>query len=245
MKFISLSQYPGRTGEYYYNNMFKLMNIDAEYTALACTDIKQSIAAAIKQGVRGISISMPYKQQVIPLLDNVGPGVSLYNSCNTIVNNEQGLTGFNCDISGMEHVVKSILRSEKINILGSGAMAHMFTTYLTNMGYNNLNLCSRKSDTWLSRFSASEVIINATGMGTISEESPFAPGQLNPSTRLVIDLAIKPNDLQRQCQDMAIKYISGREFYQHQFMTQFYVYTGQKVEAAQYETLEKQQYESV
>jgi shikimate dehydrogenase len=245
MKFISLSQYPGRTGEYYYNNMFKLMNIDAEYTAQACNNLEESIEQAVLKGVKGISISMPYKKSVIPRLTGRSSTVSLYSSCNTIVNDSGYLTGYNTDLKGVEHVTKSILRSEKINILGSGAMAHMFTTYLLGSGYNNLNISSRKTNSWQSRFTASDIIINATGMGTISEESPFALGQMNPSTRLVIDLAIKPNDLQRQCQNKGIKYVSGREFYRQQFYEQFFIYTGKKVDPLLYETLEKQQYESV
>jgi shikimate dehydrogenase len=244
MKFISLSQYPGRTGEYYYNNMFKLMNIDAEYTAQASSNIKESIQQAQKQGVNGISISMPFKQQVIPLLNHQTANVEIYNSCNTIVNKDNFLTGYNADLAGVEHVTKSILRSEKINILGSGAIASMFVKYLEGSEYHNLNLYSRTTMNWQFRNNPADVIINCTALGTSTADSPFEQGQLNPKTRLVIDMAIKENTLKQQCQDLGIKYVTGSEFYRHQFMTQFYIYTGKKVEAALYETLEKQ-YESI
>ena len=244
-KFISLSQYPGKTGLYFYTEFFKHYDIDATYTPLACADVEQSIRQAIEQGVNGISISMPFKKSVISLLDKRHPYVDLYNSCNTI-KIDQGITrGYNADFAGVESVCKEIKQGDKITILGAGAIGAMFVKYLEEQHYENLNLCTRTTETWVNRYSYSDVIINCTALGTSSYDSPYKIGQIPPAARVVIDLAIKDNELQEQCKIARIKYVSGREFYRSQFLKQFEIYTGIKSSEQVYNEIESKQYETV
>ena len=244
-KFISLSQYPGKTGEYFYTEFFKHYNIDATYTPLACADVEQSIKDAIEDGVSGISISMPFKRAVTPLLNNRHPYVDLYNSCNTI-KIDKGIThGYNADLAGVEHVCKYINKTDKITILGAGAIGSMFIKYLEEEYYGNLNVCARNLGTWNERYKPANIIINCTALGTISDESPYMLGQIPPDTRLVIDLAIKNNEFKQQCQNYNIKYVSGREFYRSQFLKQFEIYTGIKSSIDVYNEIESKQYETI
>ena len=244
-KFISLSQYPGKTGEYFYTEFFKHYNIDATYTPLACADVEQSIKDAIEDSVSGISISMPFKRAVTPLLNNRHPYVDLYNSCNTI-KIDKGIThGYNADLAGVEHVCKYINKTDKITILGAGAIGSMFIKYLEEEYYGNLNVCARNLSTWNERYKTANIIINCTALGTISDESPYMLGQIPPDTRLVIDLAIKNNEFKQQCQNYNIKYVSGREFYRSQFLKQFEIYTGIKSSKELYNEIESRQYETI
>lgn len=237
-KFISLSQYPGKTGEYFYTEFFKHYNIDATYTPLACDNVEQSIKDAIEAGVSGISISMPFKRAVMPLLNKRHPYVDLYNSCNTI-KIDKGIThGYNADLAGVEHVCKYINKTDKITILGAGAIGSMFIKYLEEEYYGNLNVCARNLGTWNERYKPANIIINCTALGTISDESPYMLGQIPPDTRLVIDLAIKNNEFKQQCQNYNIKYVSGREFYRSQFLKQFEIYTGIKSSEGLYNEIE-------
>lgn len=244
-KFISLSQYPGKTGEYFYTEFFKHYDIDATYTPLASADVEKSIQQAIQEGVSGISISMPFKRAVIPLLNHRHPYVDLYNSCNTIKIN-QGITqGYNADIAGVESVCKEIQQGDKITILGAGAIGSMFVKYLEEQHYENLNVCTREAGTWNNRYGYSDVVINCTALGTSIYESPYKIGQIPPAARVVIDLAIKDNELQEQCKIARVKYISGREFYRSQFLKQFEIYTGIKPSEQVYNEIESKQYETV
>jgi shikimate 5-dehydrogenase len=244
-KFISLSQYPGKTGQYFYTEFFKHYDIDATYTPLACADVEQSIRQAIEQGVNGISISMPFKNSVISLLDKRHPYVDMYNSCNTIKIDKGISYGYNADLAGVESVCKEIKQGDKITILGGGAIGGMFVKYLEEQHYENLNLCTRTTGTWNNRYSYSDVVINCTAMGTSSYDSPYKIGQIPPAARVVIDLAIKDNELQEQCKIARIKYVSGREFYRSQFLKQFEIYTGIKSSEQVYNEIESKQYETV
>jgi shikimate dehydrogenase len=244
-KFISLSQYPGTTGQYFYTEFFKHYNIDATYTPLACADIEQSIKQAVNDGVSGISISMPFKRVVIPMLNKTHPYVNLYNSCNTI-KIDKGIThGYNADFAGVEYVCKEIQQNDKITILGGGAMASMFIKYLEEQHYGNLNVCTKSTGTWNNRYGYSDVVINCTALGTSTFESPYKIGQMPPAARVVIDLAIKDNELQQQCKIARVKYISGREFYRSQFLKQFEIYTGIKPAEHVYNEIESRQYETI
>jgi shikimate 5-dehydrogenase len=244
-KFISLSQYPGKTGEYFYTEFFKHYNIDATYTPLACNNDEQSVRQAIKDGVGGISISMPFKKSVIPLLNKRHPYVDLYNSCNTI-KIDQGITyGYNTDFAGVESVCKEIQQGDKITILGAGAIGSMFVKYLEEQHYGNINVCARSLGTWNNRYTYADIIINCTALGTSTKDSPYLLGQIPPKARLIIDLAINDNELKQQCQNYSIKYISGREFYRAQFLKQFEIYTGIRTTKQLYNEIESRRYETV
>lgn len=244
-KFISLSQYPGTTGKYFYTEFFKHYNIDATYEPRACFDIKQSIDQALVEGIDGISISMPFKQQAIKHVNQRHAYVELYNSCNTIKMVKDMSIGFNADLAGVEYVCQQINKNDKITILGAGAMGSMFAKYLEEEHYGNLNICARSLGTWNNRYGYSDVIINCTALGTSTDESPYKLGQIPPNTKLVIDLAIKDNEFKQQCKNYNIKYISGREFYRSQFLKQFEIYTGIKPSIDVYNEIESRQYETV
>jgi len=244
-KFISLSKFPGKTGQYFYTEFFKHYNIDATYEPLACTNIEQAITQAVDNGVSGISVSMPFKQSIIPYLNKKHPYVALYNSCNTITINKGQTHGYNADLAGVEYVCKYINKNDKITILGAGAIGSMFVKYLEEEHYENLNVCARNLSTWNERYKSADIIINCTALGTSTEESPYMLGQIPPNARLVIDLAIKDNEFKQQCQNYSIKYVSGREFYRSQFLKQFEIYTGIKPSEQVYDEIESKQYETI
>jgi shikimate 5-dehydrogenase len=235
-QFVSFSKHPSNNGKYFYTNFFKLHNINAEYHPLAATEdnIHDMIKHAVSQGVTGISISMPFKQQVLTILDYAETDVIKYNSCNTIVVVDNKLHGYNTDIRG---VIKtcSYINSSSVDILGDGAMAGMYYKYLLDEN-NTINMYSRKLKNWDRRNSSTgEVVINCTGVGTINDESPLDTLE---NRKLVIDLAIKEKELYKQCFQKGIKYISGMEFYKHQFFTQYKLYTGTEVSSSDFDQIE-------
>lgn len=244
-KYISLSRYPGKTGTYFYNKFFEHYNIDAVYEAKSCDNIEQAICEAVNDSVSGVSVSMPFKQAVIPLLTKVDDSVAMYNSCNTITINDEITQGYNADISGVEYACNNIDSGHRITVLGAGAVGSMFIKYLKENNYSNINVCARSSGTWEKRFVPADVVINCTALGTSDYESPYRLGQLHPDVKLVIDLAIKDNEFKKQCLAKGIKYMSGREFYKAQFLNQFNVYTGIIPDTDLYDQFERKFYETI
>lgn len=242
-KFISLSKYPGRTGQYFYTKFFEHYGIDASYESKGTDNLAISINYALEEGINGISISMPYKKQIIPYLDNVSSYVEIYQSCNTVTIEDRKLTGYNSDISGVEWACKHINRNDQITVLGNGAMASMFVKCLEEDYYGQLKIAARNFETWDNKDQPATVIINATALGTSTTSSPYET--LPKDVRLVIDLAIKDNDLKQQCLAAGVKYLSGMDFYKQQFLTQFKIYTGITADGDLFDKFERQQYETV
>lgn len=230
-KFISLSQYPGKTGQHYYTKFFQKYNLPYFYEPIGTTNVKSSIDYALHENVAGISISMPFKKSVIEYLDNASQEVIDYSSCNTILIQNNKLIGHNADYYGALHAISYIKQYDHVAILGNGSMANMFYKMLKEY---NVKIISRSLNNWNTRFDNFDVYINCTSLGTITSESPF---NSLPKCRLVIDLALKENQLFNQCNEIGTKYLSGLEFYKHQFINQFKIYTGLNINAKEFDNI--------
>ena len=85
---ISLAARPSNIGTRFHNYLYDLLNLDFIYKAFTTTDIVAAIGGVRALGIRGCSVSMPFKQDVIPLVDNVEPSAEAINAVNTIVNDD-------------------------------------------------------------------------------------------------------------------------------------------------------------
>jgi shikimate dehydrogenase len=223
-RYVSLSQYPGTQGQYFYTNFFKLYHIDADYTPLCATPetLVSQVQCARDQGVSGISVSMPFKKSIIALLDNATDEVTEYQSCNTVVIQNGKLYGHNADLNAVQDICGRI-KYPTISILGNGSIGTMFVQFLSKQNRFEVNVYSPSLGNWGSRHTESDVIINCTALGTIDSTSPL---DWLGSAKMIIDLAVKPGQLYKQAESMGIDYISGQYFYKNQFMKQFWLYTG-------------------
>lgn len=233
-KFISLARSPGKTGQYFYNSFFNYYKINATYEPFKTDNLTQSILDAVSDGVEGVSITMPFKKAIIPLLDNSDNLVSVYQSCNTVKIIDGKLYGYNCDIEGVIHVSQNIKVDDRISILGDGAIGSMFAKYLES--YNHKVYV--RSNNWDDRIAETNVVINCTPCGT-----PYS--SLPVGTRLVIDMSVTKNYLEEQCSISNIRYVSGREFYKCQFLRQFEIYTGIKPLSEVYDIFAEKFHQSI
>jgi len=237
-KFYSVSKYPGTQGQYFYNSLFKLTSFDASYTPLKVDEheFENTINRLKLDDACGFSVSMPYKQTILNYLNYKSSDTIYYNSCNTVLIINKELYGYNTDLHGVIQTVSKIKPFDQILILGNGSMGKMFYKYMKSIGYTNLKLVSRSLNNWEDRHSACDVLINSTSLGTVNTDSPLE--HLNKQTKLVIDLAVKPNDLTKQSSN--IEYVSGADFYKHQFFKQYLIYTGNSVDQDEYELIATQ-----
>lgn len=236
--FISLSKYPGTTGKTFYNKFFKKYSLDYRYEPIGTENLKESIHLALDNNVSGISISMPFKKEVITYLNIIDQSVTQYNSCNTILVEGGKLIGYNTDIAGVISAVEKINLSDKIIILGNGSIGKMFFNYIKTLGYSNVLLVSRSLKNYNERHNACDVLINCTSFGTINNESPI--DKLHTNTRLVIDISIKLGKLHELVREQDISYFSGLDFYKHQFIKQFSIYTGINIDLEEFNQIANQ-----
>jgi shikimate 5-dehydrogenase len=218
--FLSIAKTPGATGSYYYNSFFQALNLDYKYEALQADTLEGVLNTLKAPQVKGISVTMPFKRQVVRFLDESDASVNETGSCNTVKVLNGKWVGYNTDLAGVRWVVSNLPPSGRIQILGDGAMSLLFQKVL-NLEGREFTVYSRSLGNWENRHIGFEIVVNATALGTISPASPI---ELSDSVAYVVDLALNPGDLHSKCLSKGVPYISGLEFYKNVFLAQFFVY---------------------
>jgi len=120
---------------------------------------------------RGLNVTIPYKQTVIPLCDAVDPRAAAIGAVNTVVNRNGKLTGYNTDIDGLIYLAKRAgvkMGGKKVVVLGSGGTSHTACAAAKELGAAEIVVISRKSgDNYenLSRHADAQVLVNTTPVG--------------------------------------------------------------------------------
>lgn len=229
-KFFSLSSHPGKTGMHFYNGAFAMLGINASYQSIGATDLRSAVRSLLDEhDADGFSLSMPFKRSIIRYLDVPDELVVRYNTCNTVVVRDGKLYGYNCDHAGAKHVLGLAGDCSSAMVLGNGAMGSMISAML---GPKCL-MFSRSSGNWEARHARSDLIVNATAVGTTDDGSPLEA----INAKMVIDLAVKPGKLTTQCKEAGVTYIPGIEFYKHQFIRQFNHYTNIDLDPLMFDVL--------
>jgi len=95
----------------------------------------------------GLSLTMPLKTDVLPLLDEASETVVLTQAANTIVFSERGRAGHNTDVAGMVRALQeahgSVLAPQRGAIIGSGATARSALAALARMGAREVDVIAR------------------------------------------------------------------------------------------------------
>lgn len=133
-----------------HNLAFKNRGIDARYLAFDVQPehLLTSIEAIRSLGLLGVNLSMPHKQNVLPLLDELSTGAQLIGAVNTIVNHQGKLIGHNTDGTGFMRSLEELdldIRGKEITILGAGGAATAIICQAALDGVQTINIISRKS----------------------------------------------------------------------------------------------------
>lgn len=99
-----------------------------------------------KRDFRGINVTIPYKQTVIPLLDEVDPKATAIGAVNTIVNRRGRLCGYNTDYDGMAALARHAgltLKNKNVLILGTGGTSRTAMTVAADLGAAEIRRVSR------------------------------------------------------------------------------------------------------
>ena len=84
------------------NAAFRRENVNAVYLALHAKTLKDLLTCVREIPIHGLSITMPYKEAILPFLDNTDSHTTKIGACNTVVRAQDGkLYGFNTDTSGV------------------------------------------------------------------------------------------------------------------------------------------------
>jgi 3-dehydroquinate dehydratase/shikimate dehydrogenase len=227
------------------NAAFRRENVNAVYLALHAKTLKDLLTCVREIPIHGLSITMPYKEAILPFLDNTDSHTTKIGACNTVVRAQDGkLYGFNTDTSGVVRPLErrlSTLQDAKILVLGAGGAARAAVFGLKERGAEVfiLNRSAAPAQKLARRARARslkradlkkyvfDVIINATpvGMGN-TRETPLQEKEIN--ARYVFDMIYDPAEtrLLQLAKQRGAQTIPGIEMFVHQAARQFEIWTG-------------------
>ena len=109
-----------------HNRAFEATNTNGVYLAweVEANDLAETVANIRRYQMFGINLSMPYKEQVIPYLDQLSEEARLIGAVNTVVNREGTLIGYNTDGKGLFKSLPSFkISGKRMVLLGAGGAA--------------------------------------------------------------------------------------------------------------------------
>ena len=147
----------------------------------------------------GLNVTIPYKKDVIPFLDELSPRAKALGAVNTIVRRNGKLIGHNTDYFGFETMLLSTgvsLQGKKALVCGSGGASNTACAVLEAHGANVVVLSRTGKDNYqnLNRHSDAVLIVNATPVGMYPnvEASPIEDLAAFPMLEGVLDLVYNP-----------------------------------------------------
>jgi len=228
-----------------HNAAFRELGLNAVYVAFPVTDLAQAVAGLRGLDIAGVSVTIPFKEEIIPLLDEIDPQAARMGAVNTVVNQQGRLVGTNTDWLGAVAALKekTAISGEHFLILGAGGAARAIAFAIRELGgaFAITDIDMVRAETLAREFGgevlASEalagypagVLINATpvGMAPQSEDIPIDPDLLS-RFRVVMDIVYKPlkTRLLREAGDRGCQVIDGLQMLIHQGAAQFELWTG-------------------
>lgn len=195
----------------YFNQKFEAEKINAEYLNFEIPNIK-NIKEVLKENpdLRGLNVTIPYKEQVIPFLDELDKDASVIGAVNVIkfargMFGKQKLIGFNSDIIGFKQSIAPLLtpKHRKALILGTGGASKAVFHGLKQLGVGS-TLVSRKEKEFCITYEeitpeimkSYTVIVNTTPLGMYPNinSCPNIPYDLLTPDHLLYDLLYNPDE---------------------------------------------------
>ncbi|MFJ2503817.1 shikimate 5-dehydrogenase [Microbacterium sp. NPDC087592] len=256
---ISLSARPSNNGTRFHNHLYEALGLNWIYKAFAPTDLAQAIAGVRGLGIRGCAISMPYKEDVIALVDRMDPSATAIDSVNTIVNDAGVLTAYNTDYSAIAQLIarNELDPAASVLLRGSGGMAKATAAAFRDAGFADVTIVARNesngralSDLYGFRWradasdSTADILVNVTpiGMASGSEEHALSFSEAAiAAASVVFDVVALPAETPLIIAGRAAgkTLITGAEVATLQALEQFVLYTGIRPSAAQVQAAEE------
>tara|TARA_B100000579_G_scaffold60766_2_gene44259 strand:+ start:5870 stop:6718 length:849 start_codon:yes stop_codon:yes gene_type:complete len=235
-----------------HNTAFRQEKLNWSYHAVEVSqnEASECITAVREKNIRGLSVTMPLKEAVIPYLDGLTETASKLNAVNCVFWDGGDLIGDNTDGDGFVNALKlqlnEPLNGKTVAIIGAGGAARSIINSLGDNPVKEIIVVNRSNPkaekaAYLGGpnarvgsygdLTACDIVVNSTplGMAGTSEEAMLpVPVEFLSSTQTVIDLVYNPieTELLRQAKGLGARTFSGLGMLIHQALLQFLLWTG-------------------
>ena len=194
----------------FFNEKFKSEGIDAEYVNFEIPEINDFMEVIEENpNLCGLNVTIPYKEQVIPFLDELDKDTAKIGAVNVIKiirtpKRKIKLVGYNSDIIGFSQSIQPLLQPyhKKALILGTGGSSKAIYHGLKNLGIDSVFVSRTKKEGMLTYeeltpevMAEHTVIVNCTPVGMYPKVDfcPAIPYELLTPNHLLYDLLYNPN----------------------------------------------------
>ena len=176
-----------------HNFIYQKLGIDVEYKKweISPNNLKSHIEKINNENFIGANITVPYKEKIVSLLDEIRNEAKFTGAVNTIVKNNNKLIGYNTDVYGIEQTLDIKLKNDVINnavIFGAGGAAKAAFFVLLQRGLNNLTIVNRTKSNALKMISKFNNVNCDQNIITLNEKSQIKSACL--SADLIINTTI-------------------------------------------------------
>ena len=206
-----------------HNAAFEATHTNGVYLAweVETTDLAETVANIRRYQMYGINLSMPYKEQVIPYLDQLSEESCLIGAVNTVVNREGTLIGYNTDGKGFFKSLPSFkISGKRMVLLGAGGAAKAILAQAILDGVSQISVFVRSSSMEKTRpyleklqnatgfrvdlfaledvqdlqdsITQADLLVNATSVGMDGVSQPIPTSIVLPEKLLVADVIYQP-----------------------------------------------------
>ncbi|MGI4853284.1 MAG: shikimate dehydrogenase [Janthinobacterium lividum] len=235
-----------------HNTAFRAAGMDAVYLPLETADPQELQMVMQRLNIRGLSITMPLKETVLPLLNTREAAVTSMAACNTLLRQDDGtLSGFNTDVAGIVGPLEQrlSLKGKRVLILGAGGAARAAAFGLRERGAEVflLNRTAARAEALAAESGAQvqprgtlaathfDILINSTpyGMRGKQIDSPISPDEMKCD--LFFDLVYNPLEtpLMLIAKEADIETIAGAAMFVAQGVRQYELWMGGKAPQAE------------
>ena len=214
----------------YFSEKFSNENLDAQYLNFDIPAIEEFPEIIRDNNISGLNVTIPYKEKIIPFLDQLDPHAEKIKAVNTIKFEKDGsLTGYNTDYWGFLNSLKPYLlpHHDRALILGTGgaSKAIAYALNLLKIDYKFVSRSAKENQFSYSSLDENilneyNLIINCTPLGTFPkvENYPEIPVKFISEKHLVFDLIYNPSEttLMKLSAENGAKTLNGLQMLQLQ-----------------------------
>ena len=230
-----------------YNAAFEALGLNYVYVPLIVKDLEKAVEGVRHLGIKAIGVTIPYKIDVLPYLDELDSDARRIGAVNAISNNNGKLLGANTDGKGAVKALQEVtdIAGKKVVLLGAGGAARAIAFALADEGWNVVLVNRTKGaaealakavdckyetvDKLEQELKGAHIVINATSVGMVpTENESLVKKELLSSELTVMDLVSHPKEtkLLKEAKERGCKIVYGDRMLFWQGVLKFEIYTG-------------------
>ena len=219
-----------------------------EIAGADATELRMLLEGVRRLGFAGVNVTFPYKEAIVPLLDELAPAAAAMGAVNTVVVRNGRLIGHNTDTTGFARAVAPLLAptANAVAVIGTGGVGKAIAFALASRKVNDIRLFDsepERAEKLASLLRASGVrvaaslddalkdatgLVNATPVGMLPNRGTPVPPALLTRDLWVADAVYSPliTPLLAAAQDKGARIMTGRELAIYQAADAFELFTG-------------------